>query len=557
MVTASGGTPSYTYSWAPSGGTAATATGLAAGSYTCTITDANACTKTQTLTLTQPTALVTSVSSQTNVSCNGATNGAATIMASGGTPSYTYSWAPSGGTAATATGLAAGSYTCTITDANACTKTQTVTLTQPTALVSSISSQTNVACSGGTNGAATIMASGGTPAYSYSWAPSGGTAATATGLAAGSYTCTITDANTCTQTQIVSITQPPMLNAAITVKGTCYGDSTGSVMAIPSGGQQPYTYHWVPNGDTTAMVTNLGVGDYTVTVMDANGCGVTKTQTITEYSKLIVSGTASAIMCYGEQSTVNITASGSTPPYTGTGMFLTYAGNYTFVVSDSNACKDSVNINITEPNEIVSTQNISICHGEQFTIGDSIYTKSGTYKNIFKALNSCDSNVTTILNVDPAINTTVTLSGDTLMAANSTASYQWLDCNNGNAPIPNEINRTFKPLTSGSYAVILTQKNCKDTSECVPVVLTGIITNTKNNVLSIFPNPSSGAFTIRASTSGNYSIMNELGQVVEQIQLNSANNYTVVINSLSNGSYYIVGANDNQFIRQKIIILQP
>ncbi len=96
-----------------------------------------------------------------------------------------YSWAPSGGTAATATGLAAGAYTVTITDANSCTKTQAVTISQPTAITSSVSSQTNVSCNGGTNGSATITASGGTGTLTYSWAPSGGTAATATGLAAG------------------------------------------------------------------------------------------------------------------------------------------------------------------------------------------------------------------------------------------------------------------------------------------------------------------------------------------------------------------------------------
>ncbi|MDP2388072.1 MAG: hypothetical protein Q8M29_16980, partial [Bacteroidota bacterium] len=202
-VTPSGGTAPYTYSWAPSGGTGATASGLSSGTYTCTITDANACSRTQTVTITQPTALTSSISSQTNVSCNGGSNGAATVLASGGTGSLTYAWAPSGGTGATASGLASGTYTCTITDANTCSRTQTVTITQPTALTSSISSQTNVSCNGGSNGAATVLASGGTGSLTYAWAPSGGTGATASGLASGTYTCTITDANTCSRTQTV------------------------------------------------------------------------------------------------------------------------------------------------------------------------------------------------------------------------------------------------------------------------------------------------------------------------------------------------------------------
>ncbi|WP_450782978.1 PAS domain-containing protein, partial [Streptomyces sp. NPDC001635] len=83
--------------------------------YTCTITDANNCQIIKTFTITQPTA-ITATTSQTNVACNGASNGSASVTASGGAGSYTYSWSPSGGTAATATGLSAGTYTCTITD---------------------------------------------------------------------------------------------------------------------------------------------------------------------------------------------------------------------------------------------------------------------------------------------------------------------------------------------------------------------------------------------------------------------------------------------------------
>ncbi|WP_255038018.1 SprB repeat-containing protein, partial [Lacihabitans soyangensis] len=114
--------------------------------------------------------------------------GSATVTASNGTAPYSYSWAPSGGTAATATGLVAGIYTITVTDANACQQTATVNITQPTALVASISAQTNVLCNGASTGSATVTASNGTAPYSYSWAPSGGKVATASGLAAGTYT---------------------------------------------------------------------------------------------------------------------------------------------------------------------------------------------------------------------------------------------------------------------------------------------------------------------------------------------------------------------------------
>ncbi|MCP9764333.1 SprB repeat-containing protein, partial [Lacihabitans soyangensis] len=104
--------------------------------------------------------LVASISAQTNIVCNGASTGSATVTASSGISPYSYSWAPSGGTAATATGLSAGTYTVTVTDANSCLQTATVNITQPAALVASISAQTNIICNGASTGSATVSASG-------------------------------------------------------------------------------------------------------------------------------------------------------------------------------------------------------------------------------------------------------------------------------------------------------------------------------------------------------------------------------------------------------------
>ncbi|MBF2707503.1 beta strand repeat-containing protein, partial [Flavobacterium soyangense] len=181
--TPTGGTPGYTYNWTPgnpTGDGTASVTGLTAGTWTCTVTDANACTASQSFTITQPPAIVATAAAQTNVSCFGGSNGAASINTpTGGAGGYTYTWSPSGGTAATASGLAAGSYTVTVTDANGCTATRNFTITQPSAISTATGSQTNVSCNGGTNGSASVSPSGGTAGYTYTWSPSGGTAATA------------------------------------------------------------------------------------------------------------------------------------------------------------------------------------------------------------------------------------------------------------------------------------------------------------------------------------------------------------------------------------------
>lgn len=206
-VTVSGGSEPYTYSWSPSGGTGAAASGLVAGTYTCTITDAANNKLSKNFTITEPSPLV-ATKSQTNVSCNGDNNGSAIVSVSGGTSPYTYSWLPSGGTSATANGLSAGNYTCIITDAHNCNKSVEVKITQPDVLTVAVSSITNVTENGGNNGSATVVVYGGTPPYTYSWSPSGGKSATATGLTAGSYICLVKDANECTTSQTVNILSP-------------------------------------------------------------------------------------------------------------------------------------------------------------------------------------------------------------------------------------------------------------------------------------------------------------------------------------------------------------
>ncbi|MFN6015414.1 MAG: SprB repeat-containing protein, partial [Flavobacteriales bacterium] len=242
----------YTYSWTGPGGFTSTGqdlTGLAAGTYSVTVTDANGCTTTASVTITQPAASLAASTTQTNVSCFGNSTGTATVTAAGGTGTYTYSWNTTPAqTAATASGLAAGTYTVTVTDANGCTTTTSVTITQPAAALAASTTQTNVSCFGNSTGTATVTASGGTGPYTYSWNTTPGqTTATASGLAAGTYTVTVTDANGCSTTASVTITQPASVVSAVITGQTdvlCFGGSTGTATVTGVGGTSPYTYLW-------------------------------------------------------------------------------------------------------------------------------------------------------------------------------------------------------------------------------------------------------------------------------------------------------------------------
>jgi hypothetical protein len=295
-VVASGGVSPYTYSWSPSGGTGATASSLCAGTYTCTITDNASTSITKTFSITQPPALTSSVVSQTNVACNGGSNGAASITASGGTGTLTYNWTPgtpTGDGTVSVTGLTAGTWTCTITDANSCTKTQIVNITQPAAITVNPVSQTNVACNGGSNGAASVAASGGTGTLTYDWTPgtpTGDGTNSVTGLTAGTWTCTVTDANSCTATRTFTITQPSAISVTVasqTNVSTFGGNNGAASINTPTGGTAGYTYNWTPGnpaGDGTTSVTGLTAGSWTCTVTDANSCTATQIFTITQPS---------------------------------------------------------------------------------------------------------------------------------------------------------------------------------------------------------------------------------------------------------------------------------
>lgn len=361
-VNASGTSP-FHYSWSPGGATTSTITGLGAGTYTVTATDANGCTLTATTSVTTPTPITLSTAGSSSVSCRGGNDGAAAISASGGTSPYTYSWSPSGGTGASASGLSAGTYTVTVTDAHACIKTSTVSIVQPALLLSSISGSTALLCHGDATGTATVNASGGTTPYSYNWSLGGATSTTLSGLAAGNYSVTTTDARGCTTVSSVNVTEPAAVSSSVsTVSATC-GSSNGSATVIPSGGTSPYTYQWSPGSSTTATLSGVAAGAYTITITDAHGCTATDVAGISNLGgpTVSVASTHNVLCAGGNNGDATILVSGGTAPYTyqwnpsvctGTYASGLQAGSYSVVVRDGNNCVSSTVVDITEPNPL-------------------------------------------------------------------------------------------------------------------------------------------------------------------------------------------------------------
>jgi subtilisin-like proprotein convertase family protein len=342
-ITVSGGTPGYSYTWSNTA-TSQDISLVAAGTYTVTVQDNNACTVTASYTVTEPAAISVTHSSN-NVSCFGLSDGSIDITTSGGTTPYDYLWNTSA-TTEDLGGLVANTYTVTVTDDNGCTLSYSVVITEPTALTHTITSS-NVLCFGETSGSAEVFPTGGTTPYNYLWS-NGGTTANVS-LGAGTYTVTITDDNGCTNTNSVTITQPLLLTASIPDYDdvTCHNANNGSATAVGGFGTPGYSYAW-SNGATTSTVNGLDGGIYTVTITDNNGCTATASVTISEPSAITAPGNITNEI-WGNDGAVDITPAGGTAPYTFNwsnsatteDISSLAGGTYTVTITDDNGCTQS------------------------------------------------------------------------------------------------------------------------------------------------------------------------------------------------------------------------
>lgn len=268
------------------------------------------------------------------------------------------------GTGATTTvsGLAPGNYTFKVTSSLGCISNATATVTIPgTPAAPTLSTAvTNTSCNGGNNGAINLTVTGGLSPYSYNWGNGQPTTQDRTGLTAGTYNVTVTDANSCTKTTSATVTQPAVIVLSEThVNAVCNGGNTGSINLTVSGGATAYTYNWGNGQPTTQDRTGLTAGTYNVTVTDGNGCTKTTSVVITEPTAISIQESHVNLSCSGAQTgSIDLTVSGGTPTYTynwGAGQPTTEdrtnlsAGTYNVTVTDSKGCTKTASITITEP----------------------------------------------------------------------------------------------------------------------------------------------------------------------------------------------------------------
>ena len=334
IANGSGGTGTLVYSWT-GGLSGASVAGLSAGLKTVSVTDENGCTPaTDDVTINEPTALSVSISGSTDVSCNGESDGTASVIATGGTGTLVYSWT-GGLTGSSVSGLSAGLKTVSVTDDNSCGPiTADVTINEPNAINVSISSSTDISCNGLTDGAATASATGGTGTLVYSWT-GGLTGASVSGLTSGVKTVSVTDDNSCTPvTADVTITEPDVLTIS-SISGTDPGCSNddGTATVVVEGGTGTYLFAW-SNGGAAASITGLSGGSYSVSVDDANSCGPVVSTNVVLTEPAMVTSNAGPDQLLVDQFTTNLEG---VDDVNGIGEWKQITGTVSTIDDDSNS----------------------------------------------------------------------------------------------------------------------------------------------------------------------------------------------------------------------------
>lgn len=326
---------------------------LGAGVYSVIVTDQFGCTISDTFSVSEPPDILLTETS-INPSCQGGTQGSIDLSVSGGTPDYSYSW-NNNQTIQDINGLYAGQYVVFVTDSNGCVDSLVIHLNDPDALILS-ETHTNVLCYGNNTAMIDLTVSNGVQNYTYLWSD-GQIIEDAFNLSNGNYFVNVIDQNNCGAFLSVFITQPDTLIFVTSSDITnvfCYGNSNGQIDLDIDGGVAPYSCLW-NNGATTLDLSNLSANNYTLNVIDANGCVFYYSDTVSQPDSLFVLEIHGDVLCFGDSTGfIDITTMGGVSPFfyswdTGSSsedISSIPVGNYMLTTTDINNCSCTMNIEI-------------------------------------------------------------------------------------------------------------------------------------------------------------------------------------------------------------------
>jgi len=296
-------------------------------------------------------------------SCNGESDGSVLLSVTGGKPPYLLEWS-NGESSNSLENIKSGTYSVTVSDDAGQFVSRQIILSEPSPLSVSFSAN-DITCNGYNDGHIIASVNGGNGGYVFAWS-NGETSSSLYNCTPGDYTLTVTDSKNCTANSSISLIEPAQIVIVASVTDvTCFGENTGSIDIVVSGGYEQYQYNW-SYGSYEQDISNVPMGSYTVTVRDAGNCSVSETYEVGVMSpEIIMSAAISNIKCKNDSDgAIDLAVEGGSSPYSyswsngSTTQDLTglSAGSYSVTTTDSEGCQHTENYSVTEPSsEIVVT----------------------------------------------------------------------------------------------------------------------------------------------------------------------------------------------------------
>ena len=518
VLTVSGGTTAYTYLWntTPSQSTG-TATNLAAGSYSVTVTDAHSCSTTATYTVAAPTSGLTLATDSVNASC-GNSNGSATVSVTPNTGSFTYAWSAGGSTTATDANIAAGSYSVTVTSTSSgCSASATVHVNSTGG--ATLTPTTTPTTCGLNNGSARVVPTGGTAPFTYTWNNSL-TDSSITGLASGTYTVTVRDANGCASIASLTVGASSGVSLTPSATSTTCGLNNGTASVTVANPSSP-TYLWNTSA-TTSQITGLASGTYTVTVHNA-GCSATATASVaastapsltpssTSTTCGLNNGTASVSVINPNNASYHWNTNATTSQITGLA-----SGTYTVTVNNAGcSATASVSVGASSALSLTPSSTATTCGSANGIASVSVANPSSpTY---LWNTNATTSQITglasgtytvTVNNAGCSATASVSVAGSSGVSYSTSSTPTTCGSNNGGASVsvtnPNgptyvwNTNATSASITgvgSGNYTVTVTNNGCSAVATVSVASSTPLILNSSVNATTCGLNNGTAAIT--------------------------------------------------------------
>jgi hypothetical protein len=542
------------YLWS-NGATTRTTSVSSAGLYIVTVTNSFGCTGVDSIYMSQLNALKPTITGQDSI-CIGSST-----QLSAGTGYLGYLWS-TGGSTPIITVNNPGAYIVTVTDSLGCQNKDTFQLSN--IVLNPLTANADSICSG-----SQLIIDAGAGYIQYLW-NTGDTTQQILASSPGYYSVTVEDVNGCT-------VKDSLFLSVISLPVPIISGSDTLCSGLPLAVTNTYSSYSWSNGGTANSIYPTSSGIYSVTVTDQNGCTGSASKNVTVISSPVPIISGIDTVCLGE------------PGLLITGTYLSYlwsngstqqsidptiAGNYLVTVTDFNGCTgiDSIEFVVLNlPNPFI-TGDDTICIGSQtlldagagfisyqWSTQDSssqiVVSNAGTYWVTVIDSFGCTISVSHQL-FTSTVDTSVNVTGFTLLSLANTASWQWMYCDSSIINGANGI--SFTATQNGSYAVIVSENGCTDTSSCFPINVTGF-EDLKYGVAALFPNPATTELNWSGISTDNIksiSIYSSTGQFVKNIVVDkSINIIKIDVSIFSSGMYYLNVSLEKENKRIKFVVL--